>query len=131
MKRSASTTDAAEQSVVDWVVQEARAVRLGPFSGYILQPGAARGASLTSAAVERVHQNPPLLRPPSHSPAPPCTTPYTSRTQGTTCVYSKKVEYLHNLVFRALETIHSKKQRERAAAADEEGGKRGGRQVRL
>lgn len=50
------------------------------------------------------------------------------RLQGTTCVYSKKVEYLHNLVFRALETIHNKKQRERAAA-DEEGGRQG-RQVR-
>ncbi|KAI8476661.1 MAG: hypothetical protein J3K34DRAFT_516252 [Monoraphidium minutum] len=48
--------------------------------------------------------------------------------QGTTCVYSKKVEYLHNLVFRALETIHNKKQRERAIAeAEEGGGKRGGR----
>ncbi|GBF92762.1 condensin-2 complex subunit H2 [Raphidocelis subcapitata] len=47
--------------------------------------------------------------------------------QGTTCVYSKKVEYLHNLVFRALETIHSKKQRERAAAEGDAKGR--GRQA--
>lgn len=44
-------------------------------------------------------------------------------------MYSKKVEYLHNLVFRALETIHSKKQKERTAA-EEGGAKRGARQVR-
>jgi condensin-2 complex subunit H2 len=37
--------------------------------------------------------------------------------QGTTCVYSKKVEYLYNLVYQALETIHCKRQREKAAAA--------------
>jgi hypothetical protein len=51
--------------------------------------------------------------------------------QGTTCVYSKKVEYLHNLVFRALETIHNKKQRERGGTDEEGGAKRGTRQVRL
>jgi len=39
------------------------------------------------------------------------------------------VEYLHNLVFRALETIHNKKQRERVGADEEGGGRRGGRQV--
>jgi hypothetical protein len=43
-------------------------------------------------------------------------------------VYSKKVEYLHNLVFRALETIHNKKQRERASA-EEGDARRNGRQV--
>jgi hypothetical protein len=37
--------------------------------------------------------------------------------QGTTCVFSKKVEYLHNLVSQALETIFSKKLKEKAAAA--------------
>lgn len=37
--------------------------------------------------------------------------------QGTTCVFSKKVEYLHNLVYQALETIFNKKQKERQAAA--------------
>ncbi|KIZ05577.1 hypothetical protein MNEG_2384 [Monoraphidium neglectum] len=49
--------------------------------------------------------------------------------QGTTCVYSKKVEYLHNLVFRALETIHNKKQRERGGTDEEGGAKRGTRQA--
>jgi hypothetical protein len=37
--------------------------------------------------------------------------------QGTTCVFSKKVEYLHSLVYQALETIFNKKQKERQAAA--------------
>jgi hypothetical protein len=44
--------------------------------------------------------NPPLLT--------------TRRTlQGTTCVYSKKVEYLHNLVYQALETILNKRQKDK------------------
>ncbi len=38
--------------------------------------------------------------------------------QGTTCVYSKKVEYLHTLVQQALEAIFSKRQK---AARDEHG----------
>ncbi|KAF8057098.1 rpsL [Scenedesmus sp. PABB004] len=38
--------------------------------------------------------------------------------QGTTCVFSKKVEYLHNLVYAALETIFNKKQKERQATAN-------------
>jgi hypothetical protein len=37
--------------------------------------------------------------------------------QGTTCVFSKKVEHLHNLVYQALDTIINKKQKEKAAAA--------------
>ena len=65
-----------------------------------------------------------------HTCQPPSLTTKQTTKQGTTCVYSKKVEYLHNLVFRALETIHSKKQRERAAAEEEGGARRGGRQVR-
>lgn len=38
-------------------------------------------------------------------------------TQGTTCVFSKKVEYLHNLVYQALETIFNKRSQAKAAAA--------------
>ncbi len=37
--------------------------------------------------------------------------------QGTTCVFSKKVEYLHNLVYQALETIFNRKQKEKQAAS--------------
>lgn len=40
------------------------------------------------------------------------------QAQGTTCVFSKKVEYLHSLVYQALETIFNKKQKERQAAAN-------------
>lgn len=82
-------------------------------------------AHATHPAQRCATAGPALNRPraPSRAPA------RRARPQGTTCVYSKKVEYLHNLVFRALETIHNKKQRERAAAAEEDGGKRS-RQVR-
>lgn len=42
---------------------------------------------------------------------------------GTACVYSKKVEYLHNLVYQALEAIVSKKHgKERNAAGGDNGG---------
>lgn len=37
--------------------------------------------------------------------------------QGTACVYSKKVEYLHNLVYQALETIFNKRHKERGDGA--------------
>jgi hypothetical protein len=47
--------------------------------------------------------------------------------QGTTCVFSKKVEYLHSLVYQALETIFNKKQKERQAAANRN--KVGGRRI--
>jgi hypothetical protein len=45
--------------------------------------------------------------------------------QGTTCVFSKKVEHLYNLVYQALDTIFNKRQKEKAAAArkDKAGGK--------
>ncbi|KAF6251838.1 hypothetical protein COO60DRAFT_580039 [Scenedesmus sp. NREL 46B-D3] len=46
--------------------------------------------------------------------------------QGTTCVFSKKVEYLHSLVYQALETIFNKKQKERQAAANRNKAVRGG-----
>lgn len=45
---------------------------------------------------------------------------------GTACVYSKKVEYLHNLVYRALEAIAAKKHgngaKERATGGGDAGG---------
>ncbi|WIA33974.1 hypothetical protein OEZ86_007069 [Tetradesmus obliquus] len=47
-------------------------------------------------------------------------------SQGTTCVFSKKVEYLHSLVYQALETIFNKKQKERQAAANKNKAARGG-----
>lgn len=37
--------------------------------------------------------------------------------QGTTCVFSKKVEYLHNLVYQALETIFNKRSQAKQAAS--------------
>lgn len=40
-----------------------------------------------------------------------------SLLQGTTCVFSKKVEYLHNLVYQALETIFNKRSQAKQAAA--------------
>jgi hypothetical protein len=47
--------------------------------------------------------------------------------QGTTCVFSKKVEYLHNLVYQALETIFNKRSQAKQAAAGSGGaGKVGG-----
>lgn len=41
--------------------------------------------------------------------------------QGTTCVFSKKVEYLHNLVYQALETIFNKRSQAKQAAAGASG----------
>eukprot|EP00775_Hariotina_reticulata_P013859 gene13859-13981_t len=46
--------------------------------------------------------------------------------QGTTCVFSKKVEYLHNLVYQALETIINKKQKEKQSATGKDKGARRG-----
>ena len=40
--------------------------------------------------------------------------------QGSACVYSKKVEYLHALVYHALEVITSKKKKAGGREADEE-----------
>lgn len=39
--------------------------------------------------------------------------------QSTACVYSKKVEYLHNLVYQALEIVRTKKSREDVTATQE------------